>query len=309
MAHTQLICIKLQEKDLVLKIVITFIFLFTLQASKASIVATLPELGWVVAQLLPDEKVKNLLSGHEDPHFIDAVPSFIVKASKAKVLILNGMQLEMGWLPKVIQMAGNSKINFGQLGYCDASKDIKKLQVLKNFDRSMGDVHPVGNPHYSLSVTQMRVVSKTILECLQTNFPEKSEILVVNYKELDRKLIKLESEFKKELNSLKAKKFMSYHLEFVYFFSDFGLESAGNLEKIPGILPSASHLLAVAKKAKEEQVSLVLAGTTNPQKYLEKFKESTKIPYIQLDLHMTNKYSSYIDYQKELLKKILAHAN
>ena len=219
------------------------------------------------------------------------------------------MQLEMGWLPKVIQMAGNSKINFGQPGYCDASKDIKKLQVLKKFDRSMGDVHPVGNPHYSLSTTQMRVVSKTIGECLKENYPKKSKLIESNFQSLDKKLVKLESEQKQKLSILKGKKFMSYHLEFVYFFSDFGLQSAGTLEKIPGILPSASHLLTIAKKAKEENVNLVLAAMTNPQKYLEKFKESTNIPYIQLDLHMTNKYSSYIDYQKELLKKILAHAN
>lgn len=276
---------------------------------KTKVVTTLPEFKWVVDELGKGytESV-SLLSGHEDPHFIDAVPSFILKVSTADLLVFNGMQLEMGWLPKVIQMAGNKKINTGQSGECDASKNIDKKQVIKEFNRSMGDIHPAGNPHYSLSVMQMQVVARTIKNCLVKVDPAHQDFFNKNLKALLKKLKGLETALKKRSEDFKSLRFMSYHLEFVYLFSDFNLKSFGTLEKVPGILPSGRQLFDIAKKAKDKKVNLILAGKTNPEKYLKKFQEITNIPYITIDLHMTDKYQDYITFQHSIFNEIAKHA-
>ncbi|MBC76008.1 MAG: metal ion ABC transporter substrate-binding protein [Halobacteriovoraceae bacterium] len=274
------------------------------------VVTTLPEFKWVVDQIGKEHvSVKSLLSGNEDPHYIDAVPSFIVKSSKADLLVKNGMQLETGWVPKVIQMAGNSKIKEGNAGHCDASADVDKANPIKNFNRSMGDVHPAGNPHYSLSVVQMKNVANTIFKCLSKVSPKKKSEFKANLNKTISKLNKLHKELKEKAKGLKGKTFMTYHLEFVYFFKDFGLNGVGTLEKVPGVLPSAAQLLEKSKLAKKENVDLILASTTNPRKYLEKFKEITGVPYTQLNLHMSDKYDDYIDYQKSLLEEIVNSVN
>lgn len=285
-----------------------FIFSFTVFA-KPNIVATLPELGWMVNEIGGEKvEVHSLLNGNEDPHFVDATPSFILKVSNADLVVANGLQLEIGWLPKVIQMAGNGKIQFQAQGYCNASKDIQKLQVIQNFNRSMGDVHPMGNPHYTLSITQMIVAGRAIMECLINLEPKSAEVFSKNYESVKNKLESLHKKLVEKLKPLSGKNFMTYHREFVYFFNDYNLNSAGTLEKVPGILPSAAHLFEVAKLAKEKKVVLVLASITNPKKYLEKFKEMTEIDYIQLPLHMGDRFKGYIDFQETITSDILKYA-
>lgn len=287
------------------------LFLLSLNAfASIEVVTTLPELKWVVDQIGGKEvKTKSLLNGNEDPHFIDAVPSFIVKASKADLLVINGMELETGWIPKVIQMAGNPKIKQISKGYCDASKAVEKLAPIKNYNRSMGDVHPAGNPHYSISVVQMKNVATTVFKCLSRINPDKKDEFKSNLEKTLARLTKLHKELSIKAKSLKNRTFMSYHLEFAYFYKDFNLNGAGTLEKVPGVLPSAAQLLEKSKQAKEKKVDLVLAGKTNPKKYLDKFKEITGIGFVQLDLHMTNEHKDYESYQHALFDVIINNVN
>jgi zinc/manganese transport system substrate-binding protein len=293
-------------------IFLVFIFYNTSFAKSAkTIVTTLPELKWVVDELAKEQKdIKSisLLSGNEDPHFVDATPGFIFKVSKADLIIANGLQLEIGWLPKVIQMASNSKIQFNSNGYCDASSYVDKLQVLKNFDRSMGDVHPMGNPHYTLSLVQMKNVAKKISECLVSLQPDYKIQINKNYNLLIKKIEKKLEAIQLALKELKQYKYMTYHREFVYYFNDLGLKSIGALEKVPGILPSASHLFKVSKLAKIQQVKLVFASLTNPKKYLAKFNELTGVPFVQLPLHMSSQFADYWSFQDFISQEILKHA-
>lgn len=280
-----------------------------IQSSYATtIVTTLPELKWLVDELTVDQsniKSISLLSGNEDPHFVDATPGFIFKVSKADLVVANGLQLEIGWLPKVIQMASNSNVQFNSIGYCDSSSYVTKKQVLKNFDRSMGDVHPMGNPHYSLSLLQMKNAAKKIKECLMSLSSLDQKLLQKNYLLLVNQFDQNIDQFRTKLKKLKDIKMMTYHREFVYYFSDFQIETVGTLEKVPGILPSGSHLFKVAGLAKKRSVELVLASATNPKKYLKKFKELTDIPFVQLPLHMTTKFKNYWDFQNYISNQIL----
>lgn len=274
--------------------------------ANSTVVTTLPELKWIVDEIsFSTVKSVSLLSGNEDPHFVDATPSFILKVSNADLVVANGLQLEIGWLPKVIQMAGNGKIQFLSKGYCDTSTYVKKTQVLDNYDRSMGDVHPQGNPHFTLSLSQMQHVAKKVFECLKELRPENEKLFESNYKELVRKLSEHLKKLKEKLKPLSKSNFMTYHREFIYFFQDFDLNAVGTLEKVPGILPSASHLYNVSQLAKEKNVKLVLASITNPKKYLDKFTEMTKINFIQLPLHMNPSIKNYFEFQDTLVEEML----
>lgn len=256
-----------------------FIFMSKLYAS---VVTTLPEFAWIVHNLNPDTKVVNLLQGNEDPHFVDASPSFVFKVAKAKLLIKNGMQLEMGWLPVVTQQSGNEAVQLGGKGHCDASQNVNKVGVIANYDRSMGDVHPVGNPHYTLSLVEMKSVIKTIAKCMERVGLEYSKD---KYTELLAKFDAQIANVKKLLKPIKMKKFMVYHTEFNYFLRDFDLISVGSLEEVPGVLPSAVYLAKTAKKAMDEKVSLVLASNVSPERYLNKFKDISSINYVKAQMH------------------------
>lgn len=278
--------------------------------AKPTIVATLPELKWIVDEIAGNKiESQSILNGNEDPHFVDATPSFILKVSNASLVVANGLDLEVGWLPKVIQMAGNSKIQFNANGYCDASQNITKTQVIPNYDRSMGDVHPLGNPHYTLSISQMKLASKKILECLISIDADNSNFYQKNQLKLMQNLSAHLTKIQELLKPLVGKFFMTYHQEFIYYQQDFNLSSQGTLESVPGILPSAAHLFNISKDAIDKKVVLVLASNTNPKKYLEKFKEMTKIPFVQLPLHMGDTFKDYLDFQSHLAMEILANAN
>jgi len=275
-----------------------FIRLLTLlfiTSAQAQVLTTLPEFAWITTEIGVKEKVIHLLSGNEDPHFVDASPAFVFKMAKAKILILNGMQLEVGWLPKVTEQSGNELVQFGGKGFCDASSDIKKLGVIENYDRSMGDVHPVGNPHYTLSLIEMKTVIGTIAKCLER----------AGIKYDQKKKDSLEARFKALFEKLNSKltryrniNFMVYHTEFNYFFRDFKLKSVGSLEEVPGVLPSAVYMSKSANLAKKNKVSLVLASNVSPEKYLEKFESISNVKFVKSQIHPLNEADYLLHYEK-----------
>lgn len=281
-----------------------FLILFSFKCFSAEVITTLPEFAWVVKKLAPKVEVKHLLSGIEDPHFVDASPSFVFKLAKAKLLIKNGMQLEMGWLPKVTEQSGNAQIQIGGKGHCDASTKVNKIGTLKKYDRSMGDVHPAGNPHYTLSLIEMKNVIKMISECL-------TEVGIKFNKDNEAALL---LEFNKSIKTVKelllpisSKSFMVYHTEFNYFFRDFSLKNEGSLEEVPGVLPSALYLAKTANQAKDSNIALVLASHVSPEKYLQKFKGMSKVPYIKSQIHPLNEddyLKHYIAFVKELVDRV-----
>lgn len=273
--------------------VLVIIFLIPL-VSMAKVFTTLPEFAWVVRQLDSSLEVTSLLEGTEDPHFIDASPSFVFKLTSADVVIQNGMDLEVGWLPKVVEQTGNTKIQLGANGFCDASILVSKVEQIKDYDRSMGDVHPVGNPHYSISPKQMKMVAKQIANCLSKVYKKD---YVNKLKNIDKKLDELG---KLAAEKLKGKRIFVYHREFSYLKSDYGLVILQSIEEVPGVLPSAVYLSKMAKMAKAEKPIFVLASNTAPVKILEKFKELSKIDYKLTNLHPT-KNEDYVLFFKKFL--------
>lgn len=277
-------------------------------ADKLKVVTTLPELAWLAQEIMGDEaQTQSLLSGVEDPHYIDASPAFVFKVAKADLVIFNGLELEVGWLPKVLQMSGHSQIQPGEKGHCDASSKIEKLEQIQNYDRSKGDIHPMGNPHYTLSAKRMAQAAESIFACLSNLRPELAKKNASKFLKLQEKLNRLHLKSSQKLAGLKDKKFMVYHREFSYFLHDHGLRSIGSLEEVPGVLPSALYLSKTATKAREEKVSAVLASSVAPKKYLARFRELSKINPIALNLH-PQPNTDYVSFYEQMVDEVFKNA-
>lgn len=248
-----------------------------------NVVTTIPELAWAAREIGGDDvSVISLLKGTENPHYVDAIPDFIAKAAKADVLCSVGLELEVGWLPKVLARSGNAKVQTGGEGFCETGRAIEVLDKPKGaVDRSMGDVHPDGNPHYWLSPTALAQGARAIRDALiRVDGARKAEY-EANYSKLKTRLESIRDNHLQRLKPVSDVVFMEYHQEFAYFFAAYGLSSAGSLEEKPGVPPSAGRIARVAKEAKGK-VRLLLASSTNPESTLKKFTEASGVPAVSL---------------------------
>ncbi len=255
-------------------------------ATPISLVATLPEIAWMAKEIGGDLIVTHvLLSGSENPHFVDAVPEFIRLCSNADIVCAAGLDLEIGYLPAILSRSGNSKVQPGGLGYCELGSYVKVLDKPPGpVDRSMGDVHPSGNPHFYLSPDAMADGAAAIAAALKRIKPEKADLFQKGLVSLQEKLSKIRERVELILAPLSAEPLilMEYHREFSYFFSQYKLKSLGAIEEKPGVPPSAGRLAEMALAARKAKVSLVLAADYSPAQTLKRFEELAGVPVLSL---------------------------
>ena len=231
------------------------------------VVATTPDIG-AIAQAVGGDKVHvtSLARGTEDPHFVDAKPSFARILNKADVLIEGGAELEIGWLPPLVDNARNRKIVRGGDGRIDASEGISLLEVPAKLDRSEGDVHAMGNPHYLLSPQNGKIVAKNLAAKFAKLDPANAATYEQNAQKflaaLDAKL----SEWSTLLKPVQGVKVVAYHKSFEYFAQSFGIKVVGYIEPKPGIEPSPTHINALIPKMKEEGAKLIIMEPNRPKK-------------------------------------------
>lgn len=245
------------------------------------VVTTTPDLAEVVRAVGGDNvEVQSLLTGKEDPHYAEARPDYILKVNRADVLCSFGLELEVGWLPKVLEKSGNAKIQEGGSGSCLLGKGIKALDIPQTaVNRSMGDVHAHGNPHFNLDPLKLAEASGVVVATLSRVMPEKTSVFQKNQADFQKAMTDLHTRIK---SSLKPGKVLEYHKEFTYFFASYGIESLGSLEEKPGMPPSAARIAAVARMAREANVKVLYATPSAAHKTLEKFRELSGIPFVQL---------------------------
>ena len=269
---------------MIFKYSIYILALFTLVATttkkRTKVVATTPDVKWIVEKIGGDKiVVESLLGGRVDPHHVEATPHFVGKAANADAFCLVGLGLEIGWVPRVLSRSGNKNVQPGGIGYCDLGSVIKAMDIPKgSIDRSMGDVHPEGNPHYYLGPTSFLRGGKVVLNVLTELDASNAEFYSANYKKLEKEMKEVKANVFKMLLPLKGKKIMEYHKEFAYFMRDFGLANDGSLEELPGIPPSAGRLARVTIQAKERNVALLMATEMSPRNTIRKFSEVSKVP-------------------------------
>lgn len=250
------------------------------------VVTTTTDLAWAVKEIGQEHvSVESLLKGTEDPHFVDALPSFIHKAANADVVCVVGLDLEIGWAPKILTRTGKAEIQPGGPGYCEAGSSIQNLLEVPigGVDRSMGDVHPRGNPHFWLSPDHFAEALVALSESLKAHDPQNAATFTANAGKLKEQLSKIKNKYAARLAALEKRTgpmpILQYHKELTYFMKGYGLKSAGSLEEVPGVAPSAGRIAQVASQAKAQKVKLLLAGEHAPRPLLQKFRELSGIPY------------------------------
>jgi zinc/manganese transport system substrate-binding protein len=221
-------------------------------SAKLNVVATLPWIGSIVSDLGKDRiNVTVLVKPSQDPHQIEAKPSMILATRKADVIMYNGLDLEIGYLPILVESSKNPKVQSGRPGNFDCSRFVSVIEKPVAVDRSMGDVHPLGNPHYHLSPRNMGNIALGIARTLSDLDPDNAAFYRSNAASFNAKLEERRKAWGRA--SLRGKKFISYHKFFEYLAGDYGFEITGYIEAKPGIPPSAAHmesLIDLAKRVK-----------------------------------------------------------
>lgn len=204
-------------------------------------------------------KVESVARGYQDPHFVEAKPSFLLKLQKADVLLLVGLQLEIGWLPPLITQSRNPRIQMGAAGYLEASRFAQILEIpTGEVTRAMGDVHPLGNPHYWLDPENGRRIAKGIADKFAELQREDAAYFEQHYDDFSHRLDTAEKRWDQEAAPLKGVTVVTYHNSLPNFAKRFGLNVVGYIEPKPGIPPSPSHTLDVINMMKQQKVPLIL---------------------------------------------------
>jgi ABC-type Zn uptake system ZnuABC Zn-binding protein ZnuA len=225
-----------------------------------NVVATTEDLADLTRQVGGDRvKVEAIARGYQDPHYVEAKPSFILKLAKADLLVAVGRELEAGWLPPLIQQSRNARIQVGADGYLDASLNVRILEIpTGQITRAMGDVHPLGNPHYWLDPGNGRHVARAIADKLSRMAPADASYFASRYADFDRRLAEAEKRWDAAMAPYKGLKVVTYHRSWPNFVDRFGLDVIGYVEPRPGIPPSPSHTLDLIAEMKRQGVKILI---------------------------------------------------
>jgi zinc/manganese transport system substrate-binding protein len=227
--------------------------------AKLNVVATTADLGSIAAAIGGDKiELTTLGKPTEDPHFVDAKPSFIVKLNHADVVVEGGAELEIGWLPALLDQARNEKIVMGAPGHVACNQGVPMLDVPTTLDRSRGDIHAAGNPHYIIAPSNAKIVAQNITDGFCQNDPKSCDVYRANLKkftdDLDAKL----AEWQKTIAPFKGQSIVAYHDSWPYFGKEFGLKIDLYLEPKPGVPPTPTHLVEVIMKMKEDKAHVII---------------------------------------------------
>ena len=224
------------------------------------VITTTQDLAALVSEIGGDKvSVESLARGFQDPHFVEAKPSFVIKLHGADLLVVVGRELEIGWLPPLITQSRNSKLQPGGAGYLDASQTVRILDVpTGQITRAMGDVHPQGNPHYWLDPGNGRRIAKAIQNKLSQMSANDAAYFAQRYADFDRRLTEAEARWKAAMVPYKGTKVVTYHRSWPNFAEAFGLDVIGYVEPKPGIPPSPAHTLTLMEEMKRQGIKVIL---------------------------------------------------
>ena len=229
-------------------------------AAPLKVVTTTEDLASLAREVGGDRvTVEAIAKGYQDPHFVEAKPSFILKFSRADLLIVVGRELEIGWLPPLINNSRNAKIHVGAAGYLDPSAGVKILEIPSGqITRAMGDVHPSGNPHYWLDPGNGRTIARAIRDRLTKLDPAGQAVFAQRYDDFDKRLGVAERRWDAAMAPYKGTKVVTYHRSWPNFTDRFGLNVIGYVEPKPGVPPSPSHTIELIAEMKRQQVKVII---------------------------------------------------
>lgn len=229
-------------------------------AKKLNVITATTDLASLVQEVGGDKiGVESMAKGYQDPHFVEAKPSFLLKLQRADLLVVVGLQLEIGWLPPLITQSGNSRIQVGANGYLDASQFAEILEIPQgSITRAMGDVHPLGNPHYWLDPDNGRRVARGIAGKLGEMDPEDAAYFQQRFQDFDRRLSEADKKWQADMKPFHGRKVITYHNSAPNLAHHFGLNVVGFVEPRPGIPPTPSHTMEVINMMKRDHVKVIM---------------------------------------------------
>ncbi len=283
------------------------------QAQTLNVMTTTEDLASLVREVGGDRvKVEAIARGYQDPHFVDAKPSFLLKLNRADLLVLVGLQLEAGWLPPLVTRSRNRRIQVGSPGYLDASRSAVVLQKLSGpVTRAMGDVHPLGNPHYWLDPQNGRRIAKAIQERLTELQPEDAAYFQQRYEDFDRRVGVAEKRWEQQMTSLQGAKVVTYHNSWPNFMERFGLQVVGYVEPKPGIPPSPRHILELIRQMRQDGITAIIVEPYFDSKIPRAIARQTGAEVLELlpsvgGVPEVTNYIQLFDYNLRLLSDALA---
>jgi zinc/manganese transport system substrate-binding protein len=229
-------------------------------ADKINVITATQDLASLAAEVGGDHiTVEAIAKGYQDPHFVEPKPSFLLKLKKADLLAVVGLQLEIGWLPPLITQSGNSKIQVSNAGYIDMSQFCQILEIpTTQVTRAMGDVHPLGNPHYWLNPENGRRIAKAFQNKFSEMRPGDAAYFATRYADFDKRLTDAEKRWDAQMAPYHGRKVITYHRSWPSFCERFGMVVVDYVEPKPGIPPTPSHTLELINTMKRENVKLIL---------------------------------------------------
>jgi zinc/manganese transport system substrate-binding protein len=227
---------------------------------KLNVITTVEDLAAIAREVGGDRiTVESIARGYQDSHFVEAKPSFILKLQRADVLVVVGRELEIGWLPPLQTQSRNGKIQVGGAGYLDTSLNAEILEIpTGQITRAMGDVHPLGNPHYWLDPENGKRIAKSIADKFSELRPNDRAFFQQQLASFTSRLDTAEKRWVQMMAPYKGTKMVTYHRSFPNFAERFGLDIVGYVEPRPGIPPTPQHTLDLIKAMKQQNVKLVL---------------------------------------------------
>jgi zinc/manganese transport system substrate-binding protein len=280
------------------------------QAKKLNVVTSTTDMAALTQEVGGDKvNVEAIAKGYQDPHFVEAKPSFLLRLRQADLLISVGLQLEIGWLPPLITQSGNPRIQVGAPGYLDASQFAEILEIPQGtVTRAEGDVHPLGNPHYWLDPDNGRRIARGLATKLGDLDPSDAAYFQQRFQDFDKRLTTAEQKWDAEMKLYRGRKVITYHRSFPNFAKHFGLDVIGYVEPRPGIPPTPSHTLELVQLMKRENCKVVLVEPYFDLKTPQSIGRATGaqvvvyLPSVGGEKQVTN-YFELFDYDIALLTK------
>jgi ABC-type Zn uptake system ZnuABC Zn-binding protein ZnuA len=254
--------------------------------------------------------VTSLATGVEDIHAVPMKPSFAVLLNRADVVFLMGLEAEHAFLPALLEAARNPRILRDGPGYIDCSVYVIPLEVPTRLDRALGDIHPMGNPHFNLDPVHGKDIARAIADGLTRNYPEYASTFKQNLTAYLAKLDEAIARWEREAAPLRGVKLVSYHPDMVYFAERFGMEAFGTIEIRAGVDPTPGHIADLEDRMRREKVNLVVRELHYPAALAETVAQATGAKLVELPAMVggvpeAKDYLSFIDYNLQTVLKAL----
>ena len=256
----------------------------TLPAHAAlNVLACEPEWAALATELGGDKvKVTSATSALQDPHRIEARPSLIARARNADLLACTGLELEIGWLPILLQQSANPKIAPGSPGNFVAGNYVQRLEIPSRLDRSDGDVHASGNPHIQQDPHNIALIAEALAKRLSEIDPGNASFYQTRYKDFSAKWNLAIQKWEREASPLKGVAVVAHHKNMEYLLHWLGMSLAGTLEPKPGVEPSAAHLAELLAQLQRQPAKLVIRAGYQDARASEWLAEHAHIPAVVL---------------------------